>query len=152
MITKKLACLLFAITTLTACAEIDISSKRLLGGVLGAGAGGYVGSNFGGGKAKLVTTVIGALAGAFLGQSVGQSLDRVDELHLQNAIERNPTGTSSSWGNPDTGKEVSVTPTKTFKKSGRDCREVEMTVTVDGNQETATTTACRKPKGGWVFV
>jgi len=49
------------------------------GTLLGAGAGGLLGSQMGSGKGKLISTAVGTLGGAIIGNSVGGKLDRADE-------------------------------------------------------------------------
>lgn len=49
------------------------------GTLLGAGAGGLLGSQFGSGKGKLVTTAIGTLGGAMIGNNVGNTLDKANQ-------------------------------------------------------------------------
>jgi phage tail tape-measure protein len=53
-------------------------SKSTGGTLIGAGAGGLLGSQFGSGKGKLIGTAIGVLGGAVLGNSVGTTLDKAD--------------------------------------------------------------------------
>jgi len=132
-------------------------TKELGGTLVGGAGGGLLGSQFGSGKGKLVTTALGALAGAWLGNEVGKSLDKADkaEMHRtsQTALENAKSGTTSSWSNPDTGNSGTVTPTKTYQAaSGEYCREYQQTVTVGGNTEQAYGTACRQPDGSWKIV
>jgi surface antigen len=114
--------------------------KQTAGTVLGAIGGGLLGAQVGSGAGQLAATAAGTLAGAWLGSEVGASLDRADRLYAQQAtytaLEHNPTGTASTWRNPDTGHYGAVTPTRTYKTAERDCRDLEQTVVVDGQDET----------------
>jgi|SRR5690606_6680880 len=140
---------------LAACTTFDPQAqpKQTAGTVLGAIGGGLLGAQVGDGAGQLAATAAGTLIGAWIGGEVGKSLDRADRLYAQQAtytaLEHNPTGTASTWRNPDTGNFGTVTPTRTYKTAERDCRDFEQTVVVDGQQETVIGTACREPDGTW---
>jgi surface antigen len=127
--------------------------KQTAGTVLGAIGGGLLGAQVGKGAGQLAATAAGTLGGAWLGSEIGASLDRADRLHAQQAtytaLEHNPTGTASTWRNPDTGHYGAVTPTRTYKTADRDCRDFEQTVVVEGREQTVHGTACREPDGSW---
>jgi surface antigen len=131
--------------------------KQTIGTFGGAAAGGLAGAQFGHGSGKLAAVAIGALLGAFVGSEVGKSLDKADQAYAaQNAneaLERNHSGESSSWRNPDSGHEGTITPTRTtYDDSGQPCREYQQTVTIGGKTQTAYGTACRDPDGNWRIV
>ena len=98
-------------------------------------------------------TLIGAAGGGWLGNSVGSSLDRSDQMYAERtynqAFESAPTGTASSWRNPDSGNYGTVTPTRTYRdrEYGRDCRDFTQTIYVQGRAQTGTGTACREGDG-----
>ena len=71
----------------------------------------------------------------------------------QHALETAPSGTTSSWRNPDTGHSGTFTPEKTYKAAdGDDCRDFTSTVTIQGRAETMRGQACRQPDGTWRIV
>ena len=145
------------VVSLSACANFEGRPKQTLGTLFGGGLGALAGSQFGGGNGRLVAVALGTLGGAFLGSKVGESLDRADQLFMrqtsEGAFERNRTGETSSWRNPDTGHTGTVTPTRTFQTArGGPCREFQQTVTIGGRTETAYGTACREADGSWRFV
>jgi surface antigen len=145
-------------TSLVACeANQQYGPKQTGGAVLGGVAGGLLGSQIGGGKGQLAATAAGTVLGVFLGSSVGKSLDKADRLYAtqtaNNALERNPSGRTSTWSNPDSGHSGSVTPTRTVHAAdGSPCRDYETTVTIDGRTETAVGRACRQSDGTWRIV
>lgn len=126
--------------------------KQQTGAVVGGVLGGVLGSQVGEGKGKTAAIIAGTLVGAVIGGEVGKYMDQTDQLKAQQALETNKTNQVSSWHNPDTGRDVSVTPTRTYKSSGQDCREYTTTVTIDGKKQTAYGTACRQPDGTWQVV
>lgn len=139
---------------LIACAEGQ--EKQTIGTVVGAGLGALVGSQIGSGKGQLVGVAVGALAGGWLGSEAGKSLDEADKINAQqtaqNALEYNKSGQTSVWRNPDSGNSGSYTPTNTEKKNGKDCREFDSTITIDGDTKPSKGRACRELDGTWRIV
>ena len=131
----------------------ETQPKQSVGTVLGAIGGGLLGSQIGGGRGKLAATAAGTLLGAWVGGEVGASLDKADRLYLQqatySALEHNPTGTASTWRNPDTRHYGSVTPLRTYKTASEDCREYEQRIIIDDQEQIGYGTACREPDGRW---
>lgn len=144
------------VLSLAACAS-DTGPKETVGTLLGAGLGGLAGAQIGSGSGQLAAVAGGVLLGAFLGKEIGSSLDSADEAAAnqtaQQSLETAPTGTTSTWSNPDSGNSGSITPTRTYETaSGQYCREYQQTVTVGGQNESAYGTACRQPDGSWQVV
>ena len=143
------------VALLAGCTTFDPQRqpKQTAGTVLGAIGGGLLGAQVGDGAGQLAATAAGTLAGTWLGSEIGASLDRADRLYAQQAtytaLERNPTGTASTWRNPDTGLYGAVTPTRTYETAERDRRDFEQTVVIDGQEETVYATAYREPDGSW---
>lgn len=153
--TSRLPIVVIATSMLVACTNWnpETQPKQSAGTVLGAIGGGLLGSQIGGGSGKLAATAAGTLLGAWVGSEVGASLDKADKLYLQqatySALENNPTGTASTWNNPDTRHYGSVTPVRTYKTASEDCREYEQQIIVDDQEQTGYGTACRQPDGRW---
>ena len=131
--------------------------KQTGGAVIGGAAGGLLGSQIGGGSGRLAATAAGALLGALVGSEAGKSLDRADRMYAaqstQTALERAPSGTVTTWSNPDSGHSGTVTPVRTYQTSaGQYCREYQQTVVVGGQRQSAYGTACRQPDGSWKIV
>ena len=128
--------------------------KQTGGTLIGAAAGGLIGSQFGSGGGKIAATLLGVAAGAWVGSEVGKSMDRADHEYAnrtqQRTLETAPVGQTTTWNNPDNGHYGTVTPTKTYQApSGQYCREYQQTVTIGGKTEEAYGTACRQPDGSW---
>lgn len=144
-------------TGLAACESNKYGKKQTGGAILGGVAGGLLGSQIGGGKGKLAATAAGTVLGVFLGSSVGKSLDRADRIYAtqtaNRALERNPSGRTSTWSNPDSGHSGTIKPTRTvYADNSSPCRDYETTVTIDGRTETAVGRACRQADGTWKVV
>ena len=140
--------------SLAACEGVQ---KEQLGALFGGAAGAVVGAQFGDGKGQLAAVAAGALLGALAGSEVGKSLDRADQLYMQQTAQRSleaaPAGSTATWQNPDSGHSGTVTPTRTYERNtGEYCREDQQTVRVGGNVEEAFGTACRQEDGTWMIV
>ena len=145
-----------AALALSACTH-RAGQKETIGTMVGAAAGGLAGAQFGKGRGKLVTTSIGTLLGALAGNEIGRSLDRADRLALerttQESLESAPSGEVTTWKNPDSGNEGTVTPSRTYQREdGTYCREFTQTIKVGGRTEEGYGTACRQPDGTWKIV
>ncbi|MFI4983716.1 MAG: RT0821/Lpp0805 family surface protein [Rickettsiales bacterium] len=131
-------------------------NKQNVGTLLGAGAGAWIGSNVGKGKGNIVGIAAGTLLGALAGSTIGKSLDQADVAYAnrthQDALEYNKVGSASSWKNPDSGASGTITPTKTYTKNERQCREYTQTISVGGKVEKGYGTACRQPDGSWEII
>ena len=125
-----------------------------IGGLGGAAAGGLLGAALGGNATGIAA---GVLIGGLLGAGIGSALDSNSQRHMnqtvQRSLETTPSGTASSWTNPDNGNRGTVTPTRTFQNAqGAYCREFQQTVSIGGREERAYGTACRQPDGSWKVV
>lgn len=159
MLRPSRLCVIVAVASLLAACTTwnpETQPKQSVGTVLGAIGGGLLGSQIGGGRGKLAATAAGTLLGAWLGSEVGASLDRADRLYLEqatySALEHNPTGTASTWNNPDSGHYGSVTPIRTYKTAAEDCREYEQHIIIEDHEQVGYGTACRQPDGRWKIL
>lgn len=131
--------------TLSAC-----ETKQQSGAVIGGALGGVLGSNVGGGHGNTAAIIAGTILGAWVGSEMGRYMDESDARKAQSALEYNRDNQRSAWRNPNTGADVSTTPTRTYQTtSGVNCREYQTTVTVGGKQEKAYGNACRQADGSW---
>jgi surface antigen len=139
-----------------AACTTDPGPKETGGTVVGAVAGGLLGSTIGRGSGKVAAIAVGAVLGGIIGSEVGRSLDRADRAYMhrttQRSLEYGRTGESSEWVNPDNRHGGTVTPTRTLPpEPGQTgpCREFQQTVNIGGRSEQAYGTACRQADGSW---
>lgn len=78
----------------------------------------------------------------------GYFLSRAFLERSNGVLESNRTGQTSQWRDPD-GRQVSMTPQKTYYAGGQPCRNYETEIVVNGRPEIATGTACRRNNGTW---
>jgi len=87
---------------------------KLISGAIGAGLGGYLGSQFGDGKGKALATILGGAAGAWLGSELANAWSQADQTAVNrtsaNALNSAHDGQSVTWNNPDTGATATITP------------------------------------------
>ncbi len=126
--------------------------RELLGGLLGGAVGGVLGSRVGKGDGQLAATAAGAVAGYIIGAAIGRSMDQVDEACVGQALERAQDRRTVAWVDPDRGARYELTPTRTFQRRGRYCRDFVMDALVDGARREVTGTACRNDDGSWTRV
>jgi surface antigen len=145
-----------ALAVLAACASPSggPGGGTAIGGLGGAAAGGLLAAALGG---KATGIAAGTIIGGLLGAGIGSALDTNSQRHMnqtvQRSLESTPSGTASSWTNPDNGNTGTVTPVRTFQNSqGAYCREFQQTVSIGGREERAYGTACRQPDGSWRVV
>jgi surface antigen len=151
------AAVVVALVTVTGCQQDGSSSfgpKTGIGAALGAAGGGLLGAAAGGGATGIAA---GVLLGGLVGGATGSLLDDQDKraaaATTQKALNDQPSGTSTSWRNPDSGNSGSVTPVRTYQTAtGQYCREFEQTVTIGGKPQKSYGTACRQPDGSWQIV
>ncbi len=132
---------------------------REVGTVAGAVAGVLLGSQIGSGVTRAAAIVGLAVLGGWLGGELGEELTKEDKeiagRTTDTALERNAPGETTAWSNPDSGAQGEVTPGPTYvgetgATTGRECREIDVVVTPDGEPtKRGTRTACRKPNGDW---
>lgn len=154
---RKLAVVTVLAVGLAACSSTGPGPKQTGGALLGGIGGAVAGAQFGQGTGQLAAVAAGTLLGALIGSEVGSSLDKADKAAIaqttQSTLETAPSGTASSWRNPDSGNYGTVTPTSTYQNnSGQYCREFSQTVNIGGRSEEAYGTACRQPDGTWQIV
>lgn len=166
---KSLALPFLALFSLSACVAVpggsgqigdacgDLGWGRIGGTLLGAGGGGFLGSQLAGGgrSSQGLAIAIGTLAGAAGGYFAGSSLDRGQceqaRYARDQALNRAPIGQQIAW---NTGTASgSFTPIRDgYDPFGAQCREYQSTIYIDGRAETGIGRACRRPNGQWHLV
>jgi surface antigen len=150
---KTASAVLLALLFVAGCETYPYGAKQTAGGVLGAAGGGLLGAQFGSGTGQLAATAAGVFIGALLGSEVGRSMDDVDRLKAEQAINQAhaaPIGNTIAWNNAESGNSGTVTPTRDgTSDSGEYCREFQQTVVIGGKTEEGYGVACRQPDGTW---
>ena len=142
-----IATALGATLILSGCATDRVNEQA--GMIIGGALGGLLGNQVGGGSGRTAAIIVGTLAGAAIGGRVGQSMDETDRMKTALSLENVRTGVNSSWRNPDTGNQYTVTPTRTFDTGSGPCREYTVDAIVEGRSQKVYGTACRQSDGSW---
>lgn len=122
--------------------------SEMIGGVIG----GVVGAQVGDGSGRTAAIIIGTLAGAMIGRHLGETMDDVDRMRTARTLNDTRTGQSTTWINPDTGYEYTLTPTRTYDQSGGPCREFSLNATVGSQPDQEVYgTACLQADGSWLI-
>ena len=124
-----------------------------LGAGLGAVAGGVAGNQFGSGKTKAATTILGAAAGGIVGFGLGQWLaphdQAIAESTQQSALERGQSRKQVAWTGGQNSSRGEFTPGAPYKLGTRHCRDYTHTIYVGSRPQSMNGTACRNPDGTW---
>lgn len=124
-------------------------SGELVGAAIGGVAGGVAGSQFGRGSGRTAATIGGTLVGILIGGAIGQTMDRVDQACVGQALEHAPSARPVAWHNPDSGVDYAVVPQPAYRQDGTYCREYQTTAVIDGRPQQTYGRACRMPDGAW---
>ncbi len=145
---RKIATVLMGLSIgLSGCANMN---QQDVGTVAGGVLGGALGNQIGGGNGRVLATVGGTLLGAYLGGSVGKSMDDIDRMKMNQALETTRTNQTVSWKNPDSGNSYAVTPTAlSTNAQGLPCRDYTTTVLIGGKRQQMYGRACRMADGSW---
>lgn len=124
-------------------------TKQDVGVLTGGAIGGALGSQFGSGSGKILAAVGGTLLGAVLGGAIGHSMDKVDQMEMNQALERGESNHTTTWHNPDSGNVYYVTPTRTYYRNDEPCRDFTTRAIIGGKTQTVYGHACRMADGTW---
>ena len=128
------------------------SNQEQSGRVIGAIAGGVLGNQVGAGSGRVAATIAGTILGGYIGGNIGRQMDDNDRYRANQALEKAPANQATSWHNPDSGNDYTVTPTRTYYSNSQPCREYTTEAWIDGKKQTIYGTACRQPDGSWEII
>ena len=158
----KYGLILSTVAALSACGGTTSNPyatgpKEQIGALTGAVIGGVVANDLAkGSDNQNLATMVGIFAGTLMGSSVGQSLDRMDRMMMQDAnqkaLETAKTNSSVEWVNPDSGNRGTITPTRTYSNGSGVCREFTQTIYIGGKSQQGYGTACRQSDGSWKII
>ena len=145
--------ILVAVAGALALAGCQATGQKETGGtVLGAAAGGLLGSQVGAGRGQLLGTAFGTLAGAALGAEIGRSLDNADRAMARwnegNAADSEPAARETRWTNPDGD---AVGPTGRRIAEGEHCPAARRAA-AEAHHEDARRSRCGRVDGSWQVV
>jgi surface antigen len=149
---RYLVAVVATIASVVLLAACETMSQAEQGEMIGGVVGGVVGAQIGEGHGRTAAIIIGTLAGAMIGRQIGETMDETDRTKTARVLNDSRTGTSTTWVNPDTGHEYTVTPTRTYERSSGPCREFRLDASVgDSPDEEVYGTACLQADGSWLI-
>jgi len=137
--------------------ETGQGPRENTGTLVGAVAGGLIGSQFGGGTGERIAAgLAGAAIGGLIGNRVGAAMDDEDKQRAyaaqMQALESGKSGVAVAWKNPDSGRYGSVVPGPAYRTNGQQCRQYTHPIYIDGKPQVARGNACRNADGTWTAV
>lgn len=141
--------LLIATLAVSGC---DSVCKQDIGAATGGILGGLLGNQVGHGSARTAAVIGGTLLGACIGGSIGHTMDEVDRMNMNQALESTPTNQTRCWTNPDSHICYKVTPKRTYYHGDQPCREYTTSAIIGGKRQQVYGTACRQADGAWKIV
>ena len=120
-----------------------------LGAIAGGVLGGALGAQVGDGDGRIAAIVAGTLVGMVVGSRIGRWMDQTDQQCIGQTLERAADGQRVVWTSQGSGARFSTTPTRTFRRDGRYCRDYRTVVESSGSEHRQTATACRDQDGIW---
>jgi surface antigen len=156
----RLSAAVLVAMSMTACAgnpETGTGPKENTGTLVGAVAGGLIGSQFGGGTGERVAAgLAGATIGGLIGNRIGAGMDDEDRQRAyaaqMQALEGGRSGAAVPWRNPDSGRYGNVVPGPAYQSNGLQCRQYTHTIYIDGKPQVARGNACRSADGTWTAM
>jgi surface antigen len=132
------------------------TEQQTMGTIVGATAGGLVGSTIGSGRGRTLATAAGIVAGGLIGSHIGAQLDEQNRRRAMEAeyraLQYGPPDAPVVWRDPDRNVYGEVVPGRPYQRTGYDCRDYTHTIYVDGRPQVARGTACLRPDGTWATV
>jgi len=127
--------------------------NRTAGTIIGAIAGGIIGSQIGHGGGRAAATVGGVVLGGAAGNAIGGDIDCDDRPYAFKVYSEGfegPIGVRHEWRHE--GRYGYFTPTREYRWHGRWCRDFEEGVWRNGHWVIKTGGACRNPDGDWELI
>jgi surface antigen len=128
----------------------DCGSNNATGTVLGAIAGGLIGSaaSRGNGGAVVGGVILGGLAGNAISSNMNCD-DRRTAMSSYSQGFEGRIGERHNWRNRDGRSYGSFTPTREFTRDGNTCRDYREAGFGNGQRYNRSSTACRHNDGNW---
>lgn len=146
---KKLLLMMFTATILQGCGD-------KVNGLIGNSKS-REGENFFRSDAdESIKTKAGDIAGELFNLKSVQGWEEYDKKMMHKiahqALDFSPSGSSVEWKNPSNKNHGSITPIKSFKISGRYCRQYIQEIYIGPKKIRVFGKACRQADGSWKII
>ena len=152
---KNYIFLIICFLTLFSCENAN--DKKVIGQIIGAAVGGYLGSKVGDGVTKDISVILGGAAGYILGGKIVQILNDTEKKEFNNVIEEslnnNPDNSSKFWTSSKNEKiSGKVTPLNNYERGNKNCRDFKKIIKKNDEVFEENSTACRDEDGNWILI
>lgn len=127
-------------------------NREAVGAVIGAVAGGAIGSRVAKEADRPIAILVGTVAGAVIGAKIGRDIDQTDRACIGHALELAGDKKRVTWQSADNSKTYLLTPVRGFEHKGANCREFDLTVTTGDRKEKGRAKACPAGNGNWRII
>jgi surface antigen len=127
-------------------------NRKEIGTVIGAVAGGAIGSQIGDGDSRPVAIIVGAVLGAVIGREIGEDMDDADRGCFGHALELVEPGKSVRWLNERTHVTYLLTPLAGSGRDSSNCRPFRLKMQREGQSRSTDGRACRTADGTWKMI
>ena len=148
-------CMIFLILLIVSCENPN--DKKVLGQIIGAAVGGYLGSKIGSGATKDISVILGGAAGYILGGKLIEILSKKEQDEFNNVIEDSlnftPDNSSEYWkSNENQNITGEVIPLNKYKIKNKNCRDFKKIIRKNNDLFEENSTACRSKEGNWKII
>jgi surface antigen len=124
---------------------------KILGGAALANLSGVADSHISEGNqaGAMVDAVAGTVRGVSVGEQIGKSMDTSDRYCTGRVLDYTPDRSGVHWVNPHSRVDYVLTPLRSYKVRGRECRDFSTQVKYSNQRDVMNHTACRGTGGDW---
>jgi surface antigen len=127
-------------------------NREAVGAVVGAAAGGAIGSRVAKNGDRPVAILVGTVAGAIIGAQIGRDIDETDRACIGHALELAGDKKRVTWTGADNRTTYLLTPLRGVDHAGANCREFDLVVSAGGKRDTSRARACPGGDGTWRII
>ncbi len=149
------------ISTLILCSFIfscaNKEDNKLFGQILGSATGAYLGSKFGSGVTRDLSTIFGGAVGFLIGGKIAEILDDDEKKDfnetISNSLEDNKDLEVEEWqSNKNNETKAEIIPLNKYKVDEKTCRDFKKIISKDKKIIEEESTACRDENGNWKVI
>ena len=131
--------------------------NKLIGQILGSAAGAYLGSKFGSGVTRDLSTIFGGAVGFLIGGKIAEILDDDEKKDfnetISNSLEDNKDLEVEEWqSNKNKETKAEIIPLNKYELDEKTCRDFKKIISKDKKIIEEESTACRDENGNWRVI
>ena len=131
--------------------------NKLFGQILGSATGAYLGSKFGSGVTRDLSTIFGGAVGFLIGGKIAEILDDDEKKDfnetISNSLEDNKDLEVEEWqSNKNNETKAEIIPLNKYELDEKTCRDFKKIISKDKKIIEEESTACRDENGNWKVI